>query len=110
MNAQHGSCESTDEDDDSSPSPVHASSTEKILDEVIERFTAYREYIRSGGAPENNEQWIAHLAKNLAEGTRRTKSPPGTPQSHELEEEKALLKPTLAVDPPSALAYPWSFV
>ncbi len=41
MNAIHGPCESTDEVDDSSPSPVHVSSTEKILDEVIERSTAY---------------------------------------------------------------------
>jgi hypothetical protein len=103
MNARHGLCESTDEDDDPSPSPVHASSTEKILDEVIERTTAYREYIRSGGVPENNEQWTAHLAKNLAEETRRTKSPPRTRQSHELEVEGALLRPTLPVDPPSRI-------
>ena len=92
---------STDEDDDSSPSPAHASSTEKILDEIIEDTTAYREYIRSGGVPENNEQWTAHLAKNLAEETRRTKSPPGTPRSHELEEERALLRLTQAVVPPA---------
>ncbi len=39
------------------------------------------------------------MAKNLAEETRRTKSPSGTPQSHELEEEKALLKPSLAGGP-----------
>ncbi len=102
-NGMHGLYESTDEDDDSSPSPVHASSTEKILDEVIERTTAYREHIRSKGVPENNEQWTAHLAKNLAEGTRRTKYPPGTRQSHELEVEDALLRPTLAADPPSRI-------
>ncbi len=75
----------------------------KILDEIIEGSTAYREHIRFGGAPENNEQWLAHLAKNLAGEKRRTKSPPGTHQSHELEEEKTLLKPTLSVDPPSRI-------
>ncbi len=45
--------------------------------------------IRSGGIPENNEQWTAQLAKNLASDVRRSKSPPGTLQSRELEEERA---------------------
>jgi hypothetical protein len=50
--------------------------------------------IRSGGIPEKNEQWTAQLAKNLAGDMRRSKSPPGTPQSHELEDEGALVRPT----------------
>ena len=70
------------------------------MDDIIEGTNAYREYIRSGGVPENNEQWTSHLAKNLAEGTRRTKSPPGTPRSHELEEERARLRATQAMAPP----------
>ena len=35
-----------------------------------------------------------------AEGTRRTKSPPGTPQSHEVEEERARLNATQSSAPP----------
>ncbi len=65
----------------------------------MEVSTALRESIRSGGIPEN-AQWTSHLAKNLAEGTRRAKSPPGTPQSHELEEEEALLRATQVMEPP----------
>ena len=73
------------------------------MDEIIEGTSAYREFIRSGGSPKNNEQWLAHLAKNLARDKRSTKSPPGTPQSRELEEEKAPSKPTLSVDPPDRI-------
>ena len=50
--------------------------------------------IRSGGIPENNEQWTAQLAKNLAGDMRRSKSPPGTLQSHELEDGGTLVRPT----------------
>ena len=80
---------------DSSPPPALVCSTEKALKDIMEVSTALRESIRSGGIPEN-AQWTSHLAKNLAEGTRRAKSPPGTPQSHELEEEEALLRATLS--------------
>jgi hypothetical protein len=79
----------TDSEDDKSPAIDHAGSTERILGEIIEGTTAYREFIRSGGSPKNNEQWLAHLAKNLAGDERSTKCPPGTLQSRELEEEKA---------------------
>ena len=86
MNARWGSFESTDDEDDSSPGPAIASSTDKVLREIIEVSTAVREVIRSGGSPQDNLQWSSHLAKNLAEGARRAKSsPPGTPQSHELD-------------------------
>jgi hypothetical protein len=70
------------------------------LDEIIEGTTAYREHIRSGGVQENNVHWTSHLAKNLAGETLRTKSPPGTPRSHELEEERARLRATQAMAPP----------
>jgi hypothetical protein len=108
MPSPSSSSVTTDEEDEKSPSLDHASSTEKRLGETIEGTTAYREFIRSGGAPESNEQWLAHLAKNLAGDKRRTKSPPGTPQSRELEEEKsseekAPAKPTLSVDPPARI-------
>jgi hypothetical protein len=89
-----GSGVTTDDEDDSSPPPALESSTEKVLDDIIEGTNAYSEFIRSGGVPENNEQWTSDLAKNLAEGTRRTKSPPGTPRSHELEEERARVRDT----------------
>ncbi len=45
--------------------------------------------IRSAGIPEDNEQWTAQLAMNLAGDAHRSKSPPGTLQSRELEEERA---------------------
>ena len=93
----------TDSEDDKSPSPDLSGRTEKILDEIIEGTSAYREFIRSGGSPKNNEQWLAHLAKNLAGDKRSTKCPPGTPQSRELEEENAPAKPTLSVDPPARI-------
>jgi hypothetical protein len=92
VNPRWGSFESTDDEDDSSSVPALASSTENVLDEIIEVSTSIREAIRSGGFPENNAQWTSHLAKNFAEGARRAKSPPGTPQSHELDDERALLR------------------
>jgi hypothetical protein len=79
VNAAHGPYESTDEDDDESPSPDHASSTVRVLDEIIEDTTAYREHIRSGGAPENNEQWLAHwLPWRVLHSTRGYCGSPGT--------------------------------
>ena len=78
INARHGEYDSTDEDDSSPTSAVET----------------VKEVIRKGGSPLDNLQWSSQLAKNLAEGERNTKSPPGTPQSLELEEEEALLKPT----------------
>ncbi len=60
-----------------------------MLSEIIEVSTAFREVIRSGGSPEDNSQWTSHLAKNLADGQRREKSPIGTPQSHQLEKRTA---------------------
>ena len=56
MPSPSSSSVTTDSEDDKSPSLDHASSTEKILGEIIEGTTAYREYIRSGGSPKNNEQ------------------------------------------------------
>jgi hypothetical protein len=53
-----GSGVTTDDEGDSSP-PALVSSTEKVLDDIIEGTTAYREYIRSGGIPEN-AQWTSH--------------------------------------------------
>jgi hypothetical protein len=94
-----GSGVTTDDEDDSSPPPPCVSSTEKVLNDIIEGTTAYREYIRSGGVPEN-AQWTSHLAKNLDEETRRTKSPPGTPLFQELDDERTLLRATQAKVPP----------
>jgi hypothetical protein len=61
--------------------------------------TSPRESIRSGGIPEN-AQWTFHLAKNLDEETRRTKSSPGTPLFQELDDERTLLRATQAKAPP----------
>ena len=83
VNARHGSFDSTDDEDDSSSIPAVASSTEKGSKEIIDVSTTVREVIRKGGSSLDNLQWSSQLAKNLAEGERRTKSPPGTPQSHE---------------------------
>jgi hypothetical protein len=94
-----GSGVTTDDEDDSSPPPALVSSTEKVLNDIIEGTTSYREYIRSECVPEN-AQWISPLAKNLDEETRRTKSPPGTPLFQELDEEKTLLRATQAKAPP----------
>jgi hypothetical protein len=88
MNARHGLYDSTDEGDDSSPTSA---------------VGTVREVIRKGGSPLDNLQWSSQLAKNLAEEERNTKSPPGTPQSHELEVEKVLLRPTLAAETPSRI-------
>ena len=66
---------------------------------IVEVSTSFRESIRSGGIPEN-AQWTSHFARNLTEGTRRSKSPPGTPQSHELDDERTLLRATQAKAPP----------
>jgi hypothetical protein len=51
-----GSGVTTDDEEYTSPPPALASSTEKVLNDIIEGTTAYREYIRSGGMPESNAQ------------------------------------------------------
>ena len=96
MNAKHGACVDTDDEDESSSPSSSSSNIAKIMNDTDAVSTAHKEStsIRSGGIPLDNSQWTSHLARNLAEGTRRTKSPPGTPQSHELEEERSRLNAT----------------
>jgi hypothetical protein len=105
MNAKHGACVDTDDEDESSSPSSSSSNIAKIMTDTDAVSTAHKEStsIRSGGIPLDNAQWTSHLARNLAEGTRRTKSPPGTPQSHELEEERARLNVTQSSVPPSRI-------
>jgi hypothetical protein len=59
---------------------------------------------------ENNEQWNAQLAKNLAGDMHHSKSPPGTLQSRELEEKRARGELNQAGEQENhLLAYPWIF-
>ena len=102
MNARHGACVDTDDEGESSSPSSSSSTSGKIRNDTDAVSTSHKEStsIRFGGIPLDNAQWTSHLARNLAEGTRRTKSPPGTPQSHELEEERARLNVTQSSVPP----------
>ena len=76
MPSELSPCVTTDSEDDKAPSTDKKGSPE---------------HIRKGGAPKDIEL-LDRLAKNLAEETRRTKSPPGTPNHRELDGEVSLRK------------------
>ena len=78
----------TDDEDDSAPASA---------------VGTVKEVIRKGGSPIDNLQWSSQLAKNLAKEDTNKRSPPGTPQSRELEGEKAPSKSALSVDPPARI-------